>query len=149
MGLARRHMALLHIAKKQLGLDDETYRDVLSVQAGVESAKDLDIAGFARVMGRFEELGFRSKRPNRRPADDDLDIANAITERQQGYIQWLFSRVGMTSTRQQTGFCRRQLDGQLWPQSRDDARVIIESLKKMVARGYRAGAPGGQAAKEE
>jgi hypothetical protein len=135
--LERRHLALIHLAKKHLCLDDDTYRDILRTVAGVGSAKDLDLAGFEKVMGRFTELGFESTRPGR-PADEDPDTMDMISDRQQAYIRFLFHQVGIDELRRQVGFCERQLAGKRWPQSRDDARVVIESLKKMAARGYRA-----------
>jgi hypothetical protein len=53
------HLALIHVAKKQLGLDDEAYRAILS-GAGVSSAKDISSAGqFDTVMAAFINLGFR------------------------------------------------------------------------------------------
>lgn len=66
MGLAqrkidRKKLAVLHIAKKQLGLDDETYRDILEACAGVRSAADLDSAGFSEVVRHFESCGFVSR----------------------------------------------------------------------------------------
>jgi len=55
-----KQMALVHLAKKRLGFDDDTYRAVLIRLAGVESAKDLDSIGFDRVMDYFDQNGFRS-----------------------------------------------------------------------------------------
>jgi len=60
--IGRREKAILHIAKKDLALDDEVYRDILEAQAGVRSSVDLDRAGYNRVLSRFKELGF-SPRP--------------------------------------------------------------------------------------
>ena len=51
---------LIHVAKRQLGLDDATYRHILQDVAGVQSSKDLDDGGFADVMDYFDRLGFRS-----------------------------------------------------------------------------------------
>ena len=53
-------IALLHVAKKQLGLDDDTYRDILRRWGGAESSRSLDPIGFEKVMIRMEGLGFRS-----------------------------------------------------------------------------------------
>lgn len=51
-------LALIHLAKKQLGLDDEAYRAILS-GAGVYSAKDITTeAQFDTVMAAFMNLGF-------------------------------------------------------------------------------------------
>lgn len=63
-------LAKIHVAKKQLGLDEDTYRDLLHAAAGVRSASKLDPAGVARVLERFRALGWQDKpssRHGRRP----------------------------------------------------------------------------------
>ena len=60
MALSRNQYAAIHGTRKQGGLSDEEYRDVLRTMAGVESAKDLDQAGFELVMQGFLALGIRS-----------------------------------------------------------------------------------------
>lgn len=60
MALTKKQTALIHVAKKQLGLSDERYRFILRKMAGVESAKDLDQTGFEYVMKAMMALGFRS-----------------------------------------------------------------------------------------
>jgi len=54
-----RDLALIHLAKGQLGLDDETYRAMLRATAGVDSAGALDPAGRARVLEHLRSRGFR------------------------------------------------------------------------------------------
>lgn len=68
MDRRRRLLATVHVAKKELGLDDDTYRDVLG-GFGVSSAAELPEAGLAALIGHFEEKGFvvRSKRGAGRP----------------------------------------------------------------------------------
>jgi len=58
--IAKKKIAIVHIAAKELGLlDDETvYRAQLFEAAGVRSAAELDEDGFRRVMARFESLGW-------------------------------------------------------------------------------------------
>ena len=58
--LAHKKIALLHVVKKQLGWDEETYREVLNNHAGVKSSKALDYAGFLAVMDHAEQCGFVS-----------------------------------------------------------------------------------------
>ena len=53
-------LARIHIAKKQLGLDDATYRDMLWSIARVRSAGDLDFAGRKRVIEHLRSCGFKS-----------------------------------------------------------------------------------------
>jgi len=136
--LERRHLALIHLAKKDLCLDDDTYRDILQVQAGVSSSKDLDVAGFEKLMTYFGKLGFVSKRAPamRPPADEsDIDVLDFISEGQQRYLAYLLRKVGLDDVRRQVGFCERQLKKR-WPQTKTEANALIEALKKMVRRGY-------------
>jgi len=54
----------IHIAKKQLGMDDDTYRDMLWTIARVRSAKDLDHAGRKAVLEHMKRVGFKGNRPD-------------------------------------------------------------------------------------
>ncbi len=56
-------LAQIHIAKAQLGLDDDTYRAMLWGVARVRSAKDLDHAGRAKVLAHLTACGFKSRAP--------------------------------------------------------------------------------------
>jgi hypothetical protein len=53
-------LALLHLAKRQLKLHEDDYRAILKSVGGVESAKQLDAAGFEAVMRYFHKCGFES-----------------------------------------------------------------------------------------
>lgn len=55
-------LAAIHVAKKQLGLDDDTYRAMLWAVARVESAADLDAYGRRQVLDHM-----RSRGATRRP----------------------------------------------------------------------------------
>lgn len=59
----RRDMAAIHIAAKQLGMDDGTYRDMLWSVARVRSAADLDFTGLQRVRAHLKACGFKSAKP--------------------------------------------------------------------------------------
>lgn len=50
-------LAQIHIAKTQLGMDDDTYRAMLWAQARVQSARDLDHAGRAKVLAHMAHCG--------------------------------------------------------------------------------------------
>lgn len=58
--LTKKQLSVIHIAKKELGLDDDTYQSVLYQLDGVTSSKDLSPAGFHLVMSYFTKCGFRS-----------------------------------------------------------------------------------------
>jgi len=86
-------MAIIHLAKKQTGLDDEAYRAVLSV-ADVSSAKDIKTdAQFSALMDAFLRLGFK---PTRRGGLNKCHSAvpgtspGMISRRQEFYIKGLW-----------------------------------------------------------
>jgi phage gp16-like protein len=54
----RRELAQIHIAKKQLGMDDDTYRAMLWACARVRSSKHLDYAGRQHVLEHLRKCGF-------------------------------------------------------------------------------------------
>lgn len=53
-------IALLHVAKRDLGLSDDDYRAILLRLANVESSRDLDLLGFEAVIAYMGQLGFKS-----------------------------------------------------------------------------------------
>ena len=54
-------MAKIHIGKKDLHLDDDTYRDVLWRVTGKRSCKDMTIAQLQDVVKDMEKSGFKPK----------------------------------------------------------------------------------------
>lgn len=54
----QRELAMIHIARKQLGLDEETYRAMLRSVGRVDSSRDLDGAGRRRVLEHLQARGF-------------------------------------------------------------------------------------------
>lgn len=48
----------IHIAKKQLGYDDATYRDVLERVTGKTSCKEMDLKELKKVIMELKRLGF-------------------------------------------------------------------------------------------
>jgi phage gp16-like protein len=56
-------LAKIHIARKDLGLDEDIYRDIIreASQGKTESAGDLDWTGRRAVLNRFRELGWKDK----------------------------------------------------------------------------------------
>ncbi|NML88367.1 regulatory protein GemA [Sphingobium sp. TB-6] len=54
-------LAKVHLAKKQLGLDGDTYQGVLMRVAGVTSAGSCTVPQLRLVVSDFERLGFSSK----------------------------------------------------------------------------------------
>lgn len=67
-------LAKIHLAKKDLQIDDEQYRDILWTLARVRSAADLDPSGRAKVLAYFRQLGWKAK-PGKRGQGRPANIA--------------------------------------------------------------------------
>lgn len=61
MALAKGVLSKIHIAKQQLGMDDDIYRALLARVTGVHSSKDLNSVQASRVLSEFERLGWVPK----------------------------------------------------------------------------------------
>ena len=77
--LDRRHaeLAKIHIAKKQLALDEPTYRAMLWTIGRVESSKDLDTHGRQTLLEHLKSRGF-VYRARPRPSEDREPLVNKI-----------------------------------------------------------------------
>src|SRR4030065_583280 len=101
MAIGRKKKALIHIAKGDLHLDDESYREILKAVAGVESAARLTTEGFEKVMKRFQEMGFKGLLPypsypvpkGRLIPSDSPQGLESITSSQQDFISYLLERL--------------------------------------------------------
>lgn len=83
MSMKKAPLAKVHIAKQQLGMDDDSYRALLARVAGVKSAKDLNPRQMGAVLAELERLGFKPKstrqgrsKPN--PAKSRVSVMNKI-----------------------------------------------------------------------
>lgn len=59
-GLPAAKLAMIHVARRKLGMEEADYRLFLLRMAGVETARDLTAAGFRQVMEGFAHLGFQN-----------------------------------------------------------------------------------------
>lgn len=66
----QKDIQMIHIAKQQLGMDEETYRSMLWTVARVKSSTELDFVGRRNVIAHLEARGFKRTRPARKLADD-------------------------------------------------------------------------------
>lgn len=135
-------LAKVHIAKKDLGLTDEHYRDVLERFTGQRSAAGLSEAQLIKVLKHFESEGFKPKviagakatsapKSGRRPADHPMARkarAMWISLHQLGVVQ-------DPSESALEAFAKRQLkvDALQWANQRQGFR-LIEALKAWAER---------------
>lgn len=65
-------LKLIHVGRRELGMDDDAYRAMLQSLEKVNSAADLTIPGMEKVLEHMKRCGFkvRSKTPGRAKASD-------------------------------------------------------------------------------
>lgn len=64
----RRDLAMIHLAKKELDLDDDMYRDILQQCCGTESAAELDAPNRRKLLAFFRGRGWgRRDHTQKRP----------------------------------------------------------------------------------
>ena len=84
-------LALIHTAKRDLGLDDECYRLLLQSCTGVDSAKDITTEKqFDDIMAAFKKLGFVSTSNTRGVKCKETVLGrepSLISKRQEYYIR--------------------------------------------------------------
>ncbi|MHB8989836.1 MAG: phage protein GemA/Gp16 family protein [Desulfobulbia bacterium] len=119
--LDHKKLAVIHIVKKELGASDEEYRDTLEKVAGVRSAKDLDDAGFQRLMRYFARSGhYRASR-------------EGITFRQRMYIKHLVEDLAWDPNHYANFLKKYYKTGETGTLSKTEASKVIESLKHILA----------------
>lgn len=129
-------LAKIHIARKELAMEDEDYRALLQRVAGVASSRDLDAGGLDRVLAELRRLGFKPKpgaqagkagQPPRKLADDAQSRMMRglwIELHDLGYVR-------DPSEAALAAFCKRQtkVEALQWL-SGEQAEKLIEELKK-------------------
>ena len=132
---------LLHVGKHELGLTEEQYRDILRehTPGGITSCADPDFTDedFKRVIDHFKILGFEVKRkftrkmrlaPDDPPNPEQLKLLDHIWKEFAEFVPnarlWSFK----------TGFHKRILKGNFWPQTRRECNIVIEAMKVRLRR---------------
>jgi len=132
MPIGRKKKALVHIAKDDLHLDEESYRQILKGVAGVESSTRLTKEGFEKVMNRFQEMGFKGLLPYPyHPAPKGRLIPSgspqgleSITSNQQDFISYLLGRLTWDEEHYHA-FCQRIIKRPDPLTKRDGQKIII------------------------
>ena len=125
----RGRLALIHTAKRVLGLDDEAYRDMLWSIAGERSAKGLTPAQLDRVITRLREMGFEPRPMRKLPHPQQRKIAAMWSQlHREGLVR---SR----SDRSLDAFVKRmtEIERLEWlPPA--ECNLVIEALKSWLER---------------
>ncbi|UWU13251.1 regulatory protein GemA [Rhizobium sullae] len=130
-------IAAIHVAKKQLGLDDETYRAKLSLITGKQSAKEMSESERQKVLTVFRNEGFSQSVVARR-SNGRQKLSGKYAPKLQAL--WIAAwNLGIVRNRDDDAllaFVKRQtnIDHTRFLSYQDDARRAIEALKGWIAR---------------
>jgi hypothetical protein len=132
MPIGRKKKALVHIAKEDLHLDEESYRQILKGVAGVESSTQLTEEGFEKVMRRFQQMGFKGLLPDpyqpvpkgRLIPTDSPQGLEMITSSQLGFVSYLLEKLNWDEGHYRA-FCRRIIKRDEPLTKRDGQKMII------------------------
>ena len=126
-------LAKIHVAKKQLGLDDDAYRDVLDRTVGQRTAKGLSEAQCGKVLEEMNRLGFESSSGGHRKA---LEGRFAKKLQALWIAGWNLGIVRNRDDHALLAFVKRQtgLDHTRFLHHPEDAAKAIEALKAWLAR---------------
>lgn len=133
----KRLIKLLHVAKRELQLDDETYRASLKLATGKISSKEMSVRELERVLDHFKKRGFKIKiKPGRRrklsvtatePTDKKIR-ALWLEMHEQGIVHDKSEYALSRYVKRITG-----VDALNWINHKQ-AYTVIESLKKWQSR---------------
>ncbi len=132
MVIGRKKKALIHIAKDDLHLDEESYRQILKGVAGVESSTRLTREGFEKVMKRFQEMGFKGLLPHpyhpvpkgRLIPSDSPQGFESITSGQLDFISYLLEKLNWDEGHYHA-FCQRIIKRPDPLTKRDGQKTVI------------------------
>ena len=143
--ISRKKIALVHVGKKELGLSEAEYREILRHHGGtvgaygntpVQSARDLDEIGFKAVIDHMKALGFWIKRnfEQTRPRDaGDLPTPDQLKVIEHLWADLTQYLDGARNINFRRGFYEKRIRiNPLGPQSRAQANHVIEVLKQRV-----------------
>lgn len=128
---------IIHVAKRELQMDEETYRQLLNTYSGVDSLREMDVKQLNQILDAMKKIGFkvRTQKKEKLTATDEqsrkirslwLEMADA------GFIRDRTERAINVYVHRITGVSR--LD---WLNTSAASRVI-ETLKRWQSREVKA-----------
>lgn len=90
----RRDLAMIHVAKKQLAMDDDAYRAMLWTVGRARSAGDLDHAGRAAVIDHLKACGFKPRPAGKRRGTNEWAWVDAAPEGKRRMLRKIIMLIG-------------------------------------------------------
>ena len=144
-------LAKVHLARKGLALDEDTYRDVVRRVTGSSSARDASDAALHRLLGAFRALGWtpaRAQHGKRRAAEAQVRMIYAVWNDLVPYLRDHTDEALRAFTRRQTR-SNQIPEGVAAPEflTGKQANRVLEGLKAWLARAQdKATHPAGERA---
>lgn len=134
-------LAKIHLARKQLALTEDSYRDILRRITGLDSAAAMRADQLDAVLKEFGRLGWKAKKGPARSGKAQVRMIHAVWKD-------IVALLGHGGTEQLRAFVRRQTRTEAHPDGIDspeflDARMgerVLEGLKAWRARLRRSAA---------
>lgn len=155
----RKWIQILHVAKKELSLDDAAYRAVLYGAAGVQSARDIKTwQQYNDVLKAFAKLGFKVKAGKsaqtglKKTAPQTGRSGDWISARQEYYIRGLWDLASRAKDEASLQAMLQRIAGVKYIQwiSKDNATKVILALRDIAKKaGYNPDAPAKAGMKEK
>ncbi len=125
----RARIAKVHVAKKQLAMEDDSYRALLVRMTGKRSSAECSDAQLDAILGEFKRLGFTGEKP-KTPRSDKAYVRMIY-----GIWKDLKPFLNDHSVRALQSFVKRQTDVDA-PEflSPEEANDVIEGLKAWLVR---------------
>ena len=136
----RAALAKIHIAKKELNITDEAYRDMLHLYFGVSSAKDLLPKQVVVLLNNFRAKGWKPKKgtivkhgraDQRRKDDNFIEIKPGPNAKQKRYILALWNALGYDVAKLHAR-CKKQFNVERfeWLEDDHDLFVLVTDLRQ-------------------
>ena len=129
-------LAKIHIAKKELQLTEDIYRDILGLHFKVESAKELTERQAAQLLDIFKTKGWKPKKADivfrfKKRDGNYINIKSGPTAAQQRKVLAMWNALGYSMDKLHIR-CKKQfgVDRFEWLTDSRDLHVLITDLAK-------------------
>jgi phage gp16-like protein len=123
-------IAKIHLAKKQLALTDDSYRDILRRITGLDSAKGMRADQLDAVLREFGRLGWKPRKAGPRSAKAQVRMIHAV---------WGdLVRMGGADRDGLRAFVKRQTRTKAHPDGIDSPEFLDATMGERVLEGLKA-----------
>ena len=122
---------VIHVARRELRLDDDTYRQLLKTHSGIDSLRDMTDSQLKAIFDVMKKRGFKVKSKEPALYDKQAAMIHALWRdmAENGVVRDGREQALNTFIKRQTGIDRME-----WLSTKQ-ASQVIECLKKWLSRG--------------